>query len=352
MGPLHGIKIVEIVGIGPGPFAGMLLADMGAEVLAIDRPGPKALGDIERDVTIRGKTVIELNLKDDEDKARAKELIAEADALIEGGRPGVMERLGLGPNVCLALNPRLVYGRMTGWGQDGPLAQAAGHDLNYIALSGALYSLGVAGSPQPIPLNLVGDYGGGAMFLAFGVVCGLLEARQSGQGQVVDASMVEGSSLLMSIFHSLRASGAWNDERGKNFLDGGAHFYGVFETSDGKYVSFGAIEPQFMMEFIRLTGLDERWMQQHMNPGSWPELKQELTTLFRKRTRDEWCQLLEGTDSCFAPVLPFWEAHQHAHNRHRGSFIEVDGVIQPGPAPKFSRTVPVVKNAKPIRLNE
>jgi alpha-methylacyl-CoA racemase len=345
MGPLEGLRVVEIVSIGPGPFAGMLLADMGAEVTAIDRPGPKALGRLKVDINRRGKTMLEIDLKSQAGREQALDLIAEADALIEGARPGVMERLGLGPDDCLARNPRLVYGRMTGWGQDGPLAHAAGHDLNYIALSGALYSIAAGDQPPPVPLNLVGDYGGGAMLLAFGVVCALLEARQSGKGQVVDASMVEGASLLMSVFHSLRASGMWNDNRGRNFLDGGAHFYSTYETSDGEYVSLGAIEPQFAAEFVRLTELDERFLRDHMNPRAWPELHQALKELFLTKTRDEWCALLEGTDACFAPVLPFWRAHEHPHNRERGSFIELDGVIQPGPAPRFSRTPAEISGA-------
>ncbi|MEO1480681.1 MAG: CaiB/BaiF CoA-transferase family protein [Myxococcota bacterium] len=350
MGPLKGIRIVEFVGMGPGPFAGMLLADMGATVTAITRPGSQSMIRLPYDINDRGKTLVELDLKDEDDRARAMALIEEADALIEGGRPGVMERLGLGPDACWAVNPRLVYGRMTGWGQDGPLAQAAGHDLNYVALSGALYSLGAEGSPPPIPLNLVGDYGGGAMFLAFGVVCAILEARQSGRGQVVDAAMVEGASLLMSLFHSLRASQLWNEERGTNFLDGGAHFYGVYETKDRHYVSLGAIEPHFMAQFLGLVGLDTKWLSMHMDRECWARLKGELTDLFRTKTRAEWCDLLEGTDSCFSPVLSFWEAHEHPHFQQRGSFVELDSVIQPGPVPRFSRTPAEVRGARPLKL--
>lgn len=348
MGPLKRIKVIEIVGLGPGPFAGMLLADMGAEVLAIDRPGPKALGSMDPDVTLRGKQVLELDLKSPDGRDRALELIADADVIIEGRRPGVMERLRLGPDDCWKVNPRLVYGRITGWGQDGPLAHAAGHDLNYIALSGALYSMGPQAMPPPVPLNLVGDYGGGAMFLAFGVLCALLETKTSGRGQVVDASMVEGASLLMAVFHTLRANGLWNEQRGANLLDGGAHFYSVFETKDGKFVSIGSIEGQFMAELIKRLGLHSKWLENHLNPSAWPELKTEMAALFLTKTQDEWSDLLEGTDACFAPVLPFWEAHLHPHNRHRQSFIEVDGVIQPGPAPKFSRTVPEVAGARPV----
>lgn len=349
MGPLNGTRIVEIVGLGPGPFAGMLLADMGATVTAIARPGPRAWATLPYDIHRRGKTIVELDLKSAADRAEAMTFIGDADALIEGGRPGVMERLGLGPEECWAVNPRLVYGRVTGWGQDGPLAQAAGHDINYIALAGALYSLGAEGTPPPIPLNLVGDYGGGAMFLAFGVVCALLEARQSGRGQVVDAAMVEGASLLMSLFHSLRASQLWNEERGVNFLDGGAHFYGVYETKDRQYVSLGAIEPHFMVKFVECSSLDSKWLSAHMDGERWAQLKIELADVFRSKTRDEWCALLEGTDSCFSPVLPFWQAHEHPHLRHRGSFVELDSVVQPGPAPKFSRTPAEVRGARVLK---
>ncbi|MEM6730149.1 MAG: CaiB/BaiF CoA-transferase family protein [Myxococcota bacterium] len=349
VGPLEGVRIVEIVGIGPGPFAGMLFADMGAEVIGIERPGssPSAL---PYDVNRRGKRFIELDLKSPEGRDELLRLLESADALIEGSRPGVMERLGLSPEVCWERNSKLVYGRMTGWGQDGPLARAAGHDLNYIALSGALYSMGVEGKPPPVPLNVVGDYGGGAMFLAFGVVCALHEAARSGRGQVVDASMVEGTSLLMSLMHSLRASKLWNEQRGSNFLDGGAHFYGVFKTSDECYVSLGAIEPHFAAEFAKRVGLDAEFLSDHMNPKAWPTLRIKLEELFSTKTRDEWCELLEGTDSCFAPVVPFWEAHVHPHNRARGSFIELDGVVQPGPAPRFSRTKPMVDGARVLDL--
>lgn len=347
MGPLAGYKIIEIVGLGPGPFAGMMLADMGAELTAIARPGPRTLGDMKHDINRRGKTFLEIDLKTENGRAEALALIAEADALIEGARPGVMERLGLGPVECFECNQRLVYGRMTGWGQDGPLSQAAGHDLNYASLAGAIYSMGKQDQPPPVPLNLVADYGGGGMFLAFGVVCALLEASKSGKGQVVDASMVEGASLMMSLFHSLRASGMWNDKRGHNFLDGGAHFYNNYETSDGKYISLGAIEPQFAAEFANLTGLDQQILAEHMNPQSWPQLHGLLTNLFLTKSQDEWCALLEGSDACFAPVLPFWEAHRHAHNQARASFVELDGIIQPAPTPRFSRTPAKLRDAKP-----
>ena len=342
MGPLAGYRIIEVVGIGPGPFAGMMFADMGAEVIAVDRPGGTPA--ISVDINRRGKRSMELDLKSEEGKATFLKLCETADALIEGYRPGVMEKLGLGPDEVAAANPKLVYGRITGWGQTGPLAQTAGHDINYIALSGALHAMGPADGPPTAPLNLVGDYGGGGMMLAFGLVCALLEAQKSGKGQVVDVSMVEGSSALMSIFHSLMASGRWAPMRGVNLLDGGAHFYGTFETADGEYVSFGAIEPQFMQVFIDKTGLDESWMQKHMNPGEWGTLKVELTNLFKSKSSAEWQELLDGTDACFAPILPFWEAHQHPHNQARESFIDIDGVTQPAPTPKFSRTEPKVRS--------
>ena len=345
MGPLSGYRIIEVAGIGPGPFAGMMLADMGAEVIIVERPGGNPMTDLKVDINRRGKRSVALDLKSDDGKKTFLQLCKTADALFEGFRPGVMEKLGLGPDVVAAANPKLVYGRMTGWGQTGPLANSAGHDINYIALSGALHAIGPNDGPPTAPLNLVGDYGGGGMMLAFGLVCALLEAQKSGQGQTIDVSMVEGSSALMSIFHSLFASGRWAPMRGVNLLDGGAHFYGTFETSDGEYVSLGAIEPHFMQVFIEKTGLDARWMQDHLNPGKWAELKAELTGLFRSKTRAEWQTLLDGTDACFAPILPFWEAHTHPHNAARESFIDIDGVKQPAPTPRFSRTEAKVRHA-------
>ncbi|TNE62350.1 MAG: CoA transferase [Alphaproteobacteria bacterium] len=347
MGPLTGIRIIELVGMGPGPFAGMMLADMGADVIAIDRMGADGMS-LKVDINRRGKRSVKLDLKSDAGKAALLKLAESADALFEGFRPGVMEKLGLGPDEMLAANPKLVYGRMTGWGQTGPLAHTAGHDINYIALAGALHAMGPAGSVPTPPLNLVGDYGGGGMMLAFGLVCAILEARTSGKGQVVDVSMVEGASVLMSLFHSLMASYRWAPGRGINFLDGGAHFYGTYETKDGGFMALGAIEPQFMQVFIDKAGLDKSWLEKHMNPAHWAELKAELAALFKTRTRDEWQALFDGTDACLAPALPFWEAHQHPHNQARGSFVEVDGLMQPAPAPKFSRTEPMV-NRGPVK---
>jgi alpha-methylacyl-CoA racemase len=343
MGPLQGVRVIEFAGIGPGPFAGMMLADMGAEVLRLDRltrrPGRPPLTP-RFDVHQRGKRVVLLDLKRPEGGETALRLVERADCLIEGYRPGVMERLGLGPEPCLARNPKLVYGRTTGWGQTGPLAGAAGHDIDYIALAGALSTFGRRGQPPTPPVNLVGDFGGGGMLLAFGLVCGLLEAGRSGRGQVVDAAMVDGAALLASGLYGLRAAGIWSDQRGTNLLDTGAHFYDVFETADGGYVAVGAIEPQFHAELVRLTGLDFPADANHLDPEVWPATKERLAAIFRTRTRDEWCELMEGTDACFAPVLGLGEAAGHRHNRERSSFVELDGVVQPAPAPRFSRTPP------------
>ncbi len=339
MGPLHGLKVIEIAGLGPGPFCGMMLADMGADVVCIERKSPAMLNPMT-DCARRGKRSIVLDLKSPEGRASLLALVEKADVLFEGFRPGVMEKVGLGPEDCLAVNPRLVYGRMTGWGQDGPLARVAGHDINYISLTGSLHSIGRQGEKPVLPLNLVGDYGGGAMFLAFGVVCAVLEARQSGKGQVVDAAMTDGSAALMTLFHSLDADGRWNPKRESNIIDGGAHFYDVYETSDGKYVSIGSIEPQFYELLLEKTGLDASEFQDQMNTERWPELKRKLEAVFMTRTRDEWCELMEGSDVCFAPVLDFHEAPRHPHNVARKTYIELGGVTQPAPAPRFSRTAP------------
>jgi alpha-methylacyl-CoA racemase len=341
-GPLSGIKILEIAGIGPGPFAAMVLSDMGAEVLRVDRSQAVRGFDPSKppvDVLNRGRRSIGVDLKNPDGVQAVLRLVESADALIEGFRPGVAERLGIGPEDCHARNPKLVYGRMTGWGQEGPMAHAAGHDINYIALAGALEPIGRAGQPPLPPLNLVGDFGGGGMFLAFGVVCALLEAQRSGEGQVVDAAMVDGAAILMSMFHGFTAMGMWTEERGTNLLDTGAHFYEVYETSDGKYVSIGSIEPQFYAELLRLTGLtDDPDLQGQMNRANWPKLKERLAEVFKGKTRDEWVAIMEGTDVCFAPVLSIKEAPQHPHNVARQTFVEVGGITQPAPAPRFSRT--------------
>jgi alpha-methylacyl-CoA racemase len=342
-GPLTGLRIIEIAGIGPGPFAAMLLADMGAEVIRVERAqsvrGP-APDTPHIDVSLRGRRNIALDLKHPDGVATLLDLVERADAIIEGFRPGVMERLGVGPDECLSRNPRLVFGRMTGWGQEGPYAQSAGHDINYISLAGALAHFARAGQPPTPPLNMVGDFGGGGMFLAFGVVCALLEAKQSGKGQVVDAAMVDGSAVLMTMFWSLRNMGVFDENApGTNLLDSGAHFYDAYECSDGKYVSIGSIEPQFYAELLRLTGLegDEEFARQ-MDKSQWPHLKERIADLFRSKTRDEWCALMEHTDVCFAPVLTLAEAAQHPHNVARETFVEVGGIRQPAPAPRFSRT--------------
>lgn len=345
-GPLAGYRIIEMAGIGPGPFAAMLLADMGAEVIRVDRPAampsPGAAGRTQRDILQRGRRNVALDLKHPDGVATVLDLVAEADGLIEGFRPGVMERLGLGPDVCLARNPKLVFGRMTGWGQDGPYAQSAGHDINYIALAGALAHMGRAGEPPTPPLNLVGDFGGGGMFLAFGVVCALLEAQRSGQGQVVDAAMVDGSATLMTMFWAFTHNGSFDpSRRGVNMLDTGAHFYDVYECADGEYVSIGSIEPQFYAQLLELTGLgDDPAFARQFDTAQWPALKQRLAEVFRTRTRAQWCEVMEHRDVCFAPVLRMDEAFAHPHNQARGTFVEVDGVRQPAPAPRFSRTVP------------
>ena len=340
-GPLAGVRVVEIAGIGPGPFCAMMLADMGAEVLRIDRLGPTDLGlpvEPRFSVLTRGRRSVALDLKQPAAIAAVKRLVVKADALIEGFRPGVMERLGLGPDECLSANPRLVYGRMTGWGQEGPMAPAAGHDINYIALAGVLHSIGRRGSAPVPPLNLVGDFGGGGMYLAFGVVCALLEAGRSGRGQVVDAAMVDGAASLAAAVFGLRAKGMWNDERGDNILDSGAPWYDVYETQDGKYVAIGSIEGRFYGELLRLTGLTGEALPPQWEKARWGELRARLTEVFKQKTRDEWCRIMEGSDVCFAPVLSMTEAPAHPHNRARGTFVEVDGVPQPGPAPRFSRT--------------
>jgi alpha-methylacyl-CoA racemase len=346
-GPLSGYRIIEIAGIGPGPFAAMMLADMGAEVIRVDRAqsvrGP-APDTPHVDAMQRGRRNIALDLKQPEGVETLLKLVESADALIEGFRPGVMERLGIGPDVCAARNPKLVFGRMTGWGQTGPYAQSAGHDINYISLAGALAHFGRHGEPPTPPLNMVGDFGGGGMFLAFGVVCGLLEASKSGQGQVVDAAMVDGSAVLMTMFWAFKNIGMHDENRrGVSLLDTGAHFYDVFHCADGKYISIGSIEPQFYAQMLELTGLtgDPEFARQN-DRDLWPHLKSRLARVFETKTRDEWCAIMEHTDVCFAPVLTMSEAAEHPHNVERSTFIEVGGVTQPAPAPRFSRTIPEV----------
>ena len=343
MGPLNGLRVVELEGLGPAPFCGMMLADMGAEVISITRKS--AAGSRAAQISERGKKTIALNLKHPDGVAAVLDLCASADILIEGFRPGVAERLGIGPAACAARNPRLVYGRMTGWGQSGPLASAAGHDINYISLSGALHAIGRAGERPVPPLNLVGDFGGGGMFLAFGLMCAVFEAQRSGTGQVVDVSMVDGSAALMHMMYQFMAMGAWRDERGANMLDGAAHFYDTFETADGRYVSIGSIEPQFYALLVQLAGLDAAEFAPQHDQSRWPDLKDKLAAVIRQRTRDEWCAIMEGTDVCFAPVLSMTEAPGHPHNVARGTFIEVEGVPQPAPAPRFSRTAPATPAA-------
>jgi alpha-methylacyl-CoA racemase len=341
-GPLVGLRVVEVGGIGPAPFCAMLLADLGADVVRIERAAGETDGlqvDRRFDVMNRGRRSIALDLKGLASAAQALELIDAADVLIEGFRPGTMERLGLGPEVCLARNPRLVYGRMTGWGQTGPLAQAAGHDINYIALSGALHATGRAGAPPVPPLNLVGDLGGGGLLLAFGLLAAVFERVRSGRGQVVDASMVEGSALLMTLFYGLHASGDWRDAHGTNLLDSAAHFYDVYETSDGKFVSVGAVEARFYVELMTALGLSADDALQRFERSTWVQRKAQVAAAFRTRTRDGWCELLEGTDACFAPVLGLGEAPQHPHNVARGAFVDIGGIVQPAPAPRFSRTI-------------
>jgi alpha-methylacyl-CoA racemase len=336
MGPLAGVRVVELAGIGPGPFCAMLLADLGAEVLRVDRPA--ASRPAWPTVLARGRRSVAVDLKHPDGAGVVLDLVAAADALVEGFRPGVAERLGIGPDACLARNPRLVYGRVTGWGQEGPWRLAAGHDIDYVALAGALHPIGHAGGPPVPPLNLVGDFGGGGMLLALGVIAALLEAGRSGAGQVVDAAMVDGAALLTTQFHELLAAGLWGEERGANLLDGGAPFYAVYETADGRHLAVGALEPQFYAELLRRLGIDGGALPAQLDRDGWPLLRERLAALFRTRTREEWCELLAGTDACVAPVLALGEAPAHPHNRARGTFVEVGGVTQPAPAPRFSRT--------------
>jgi alpha-methylacyl-CoA racemase len=345
-GPLQGTTIIELAGIGPGPFAGMLLSDMGATVVRIERAQNVRGGDPAtppKDVLSRGRKNIGVDLKHPDGIETVMRLVEKADGLFEGFRPGVTERLGLGPEQCMARNPKLVYGRMTGWGQNGPYSLAAGHDINYIALAGALEPMGRAGDKPTPPLNLVGDFGGGGMFLAFGMVCAMLEAKSSGKGQVVDAAMIDGASTLMAMFHGMSAVGFHQPQRGTNMLDTGAHFYDVYECSDGRYISIGSIEPQFYVELRRLAGMNDAYWDSQTDRTIWPEQKARIADIFKAKSRDEWCALMEHTDVCFAPVLTLAEAPNHPHNVARKGFTEVGGLVQPSPAPRFSRTEPVIQ---------
>ncbi|MBS0295878.1 MAG: CoA transferase [Proteobacteria bacterium] len=344
-GPLSGVRVVEFTGLGPGPFAAMLLSDLGAEVLRIDRLGSP--GASRNEVPARGRASLALDLKQAEAVQTCLQALESADILIEGFRPGVLERLGLGPAVALARNPRLVYGRMTGWGQEGPLAQAAGHDINYIALTGGLAATGEADGPPVPPLNLLGDYGGGALYLAFGVVAALYEAQRSGKGQVVDAAIVDGSASLMAAWSWLQADGIARAERGASLLGGAAHFYRCYRCADGAWVSVGALEPQFWAEFLRRVGLDPADWPAGFDSSNWAESSERLAAVFATQPRDHWRALLEGSDACFAPVLSLDEAPGHPHLKARGTFIEAHGQIQPAPAPRFSRTPGAIQGPPP-----
>lgn len=335
MGPLKDIKVIEMAGIGPAPFCGMILADMGAEVISVERITAAGRGS-SADIASRGKKSIAVDIRKSEGQDIIKKLVESADVLIEGFRPGVMEKNNLGPDELLKINPKLIFGRMTGWGQNGPLANAAGHDINYIALSGVLGAIGKKDTPPPPPLNLIGDFGGGGMLLALGVCAALNTVNKEGKGQVIDAAMTEGSALLMSMMYGMLNSGIWTDSRDSNLLDGAAHFYGCYECKDGKFVSIGSIEPQFYSLLREKMNIDEDIFDNQMDKNSWPALRENLENRFKEKTRDEWCQIMEGTDICFAPVLSMKEAINHEHNVERKSFFELDNVVQPSPAPKFS----------------
>ncbi len=341
-GPLNGVKIIEVAGIGPGPFAGFMLADLGADIVKVDRLQSVRGGDAANppgDTLQRGRRSIGVDLKSPEGVAVVLDLVDHADALFEPFRPGVAERLGIGPDACLARNPKLVYGRMTGWGQDGPYALTAGHDINYIALGGALFHFGRKGEKPTPPMNMVGDFGGGGMLLAYGMVAALLHAARTGEGQVIDAAMVDGTASLMMMFQAFRAMGVHDeDARGENLLDTGAHFYDTYECADGEYVSIGSIESQFYAELLKHTGLEGEELPHQMDKTQWGAMKERLGAVFLSKTRDEWCSIMEGTDVCFAPVLRMSEAARHPHNVHRGTFLELDGIVQPAPAPRFSKT--------------
>ncbi|MBT8115405.1 MAG: CoA transferase [Arenicella sp.] len=343
MGPLKGLKVIEMAAIGPVPFAGMLLADMGADVVLLDRADATMTfaGDIMR----RGKRAITVDMKSADGVATAQNLINKADILMEGYRPGVMERFGIGPDECMAGNPGLIYGRMTGWGQSGPLSQTAGHDINYISITGALNAMGRSNETPPPPLNLVGDYGGGSMFLVMGILAALHERSSSGKGQVIDAAITEGTASLMTLFYTMHRAGMWSTRRQSNLLDSAAHFYDTYETSDGKFISLGAIEPQFYALMKEKMGLDEELFAEQNNPAKWPQLKAEVADVVKTKSREEWCEIMEGTDVCFAPVLDYMEATQHHHMQAREAYIKIDDQVQPAPAPRFSRTPSTVDGA-------
>ena len=343
-GPLSGLKVLEFAGIGPGPFCGMLLSDLGADVVRIDRKGPGRAA--KTDITARGRKSVALDLKSPAAVEACLKLMETADAVFEGFRPGVMERLGLGPDVALARNTKLVFGRMTGWGQTGPYAQAAGHDMNYIAISGALGAIGTVEKPIP-PLNLVGDFGGGALYLAFGLLAGVIHARGTGQGQVIDCAMSDGAASLMAMFYGFKAAGAWSDTRRSNLLDGGAHFYDTYQCADGEWIAIGSIEPQFYALLLEKTGIDDPAFKAQMDRTQWPSLHEKLAAAIAGKTRDEWCEIMAGTDVCFGPVLSLDEAPRHAHNVARQTFVEIDGVIQPAPAPRFSATPGAIAGPPP-----
>ena len=343
-GPLSGLKVVEFAGIGPGPFCGMLLSDLGADVVRIDRKGKGRASPA--DITSRGRRSIGLDLKNPDAIETCLKLMEGADAVFEGFRPGVMERLGLGPDVALKRNPKLVYGRMTGWGQFGPYANAAGHDMNYIAITGALHAIGTKDKPIP-PLNLVGDFGGGALYLAFGLLAGVLNARSTGRGQVIDCAMSDGAASLMAMFYGFKASGMWKDERRANLLDGGAHFYDTYQCADGKWISIGSIEPQFYALLLEKTGINDPEFAGQMNRGNWDSLREKLAHVIAQKTQAEWCEIMDATDVCFAPVLDLDEAPKHPHNVARETFVELDGVVQPAPAPRFSATPGAIQGPPP-----
>ncbi len=334
-GPLAGLRVVEFAGIGPGPFAAMLLADMGADVVRIDRPGATRR---RNDVTLRGRRIVTLDLKKPEDADAALALLDRAEALIEGFRPGVMERLGLGPDAVLARNPGLVYGRMTGWGQSGPMAQYAGHDIDYIAITGALAAIGPRGGKPVPPLNLVGDFGGGSLYLVMGILAAVIEARRSGRGQVIDCAISDCVVNMLSMFHGMLSAGTWNTERGANLLDGGAHYYNTYECADGKHIAVGALEPQFYATLRERAGLTDPAFDEQRNPATWPAQGEKLAAVFRTKTRDEWCAILEKSDACVAPILTMAEAPEHDHLKARGAFVERDGITQSAPAPRFEAT--------------